>query len=496
MKRLRLGLQGKFAISLVVMLLAIVGVVTTIIAVQYRSRMEKVYSDAAFDMASYAAKILDADKIRTYYKTGRKDAYYEEMRTLLLRAKQSFGVKYFYVVVPERDQMVYIWDVGEPGEKGVCDLLDRDDYYGGGNELMHAAFVKDAPHTILVTRNEEYGYLASAYLAILDKSGVPVALASVDVSMDEIDAQINGMILISAGFAVGILVLCLIGYWWCIRRIVIEPLDTLAGAARNFTSEREHGEGLVMDKVRISSKDEIGDLYAAMSKMEIDMTNYLDNLRKVTAERERVGAELNVAKQIQADKVSGISFSGDDLVLFGSYFAINPRIRAYTRTLLQQAHDAGAILYYDINFRKSHIADLPDTLGNIVENCRLSDIVRGSDEDFGYLFGTEDPVEIYERHISPLCSTFICTCGGNPVHVFVNGEHCTFPVLPVETISTIGAGDNFNAGFLYAMLALGIRKGALAEADWKSMTAIAGQFSAEVCRSMFNYVGKEFKVRL
>ena len=199
---------------------------------------------------------------------------------------------------------------------------------------------------------------------------------------------------------------------------------------------------------------------------------------------------------LQADKVSGISFSGDDLVLFGSYFAINPRIRAYTRTLLQQAHDAGAILYYDINFRKSHIADLPDTLGNIAENCRLSDIVRGSDEDFGYLFGTEDPVEIYERHISPLCSTFICTCGGNPVHVFVNGEHYTFPVLPVETISTIGAGDNFNAGFLYAMLALGIRKGALAEADWKSMTAIAGQFSAEACRSMFNYVGKEFKVRL
>ena len=306
MRNLRMGLQGKFAISLVVMLLAIVVSVTAIIAVQYRSRMEKLYSDAAFDMASYAAKILDADKIRAYYKTGKKDAYYEEMRTLLLRAKQAFGVKYFYVVVPERDQMVYIWDVGEPGEQGVCDLLDRDDYYGGGNELMHAAFAKDAPHTILVTRNEEYGYLASAYLAILDRNGAPVALASVDVSMDHIDKQVNGMILISAGFAVGVLLLCLAGYWWCIRRIVIEPLDKLAGAARNFTSERERGEGLVMEKVRISSKDEIGELYRAMSKMEIDMANYLDNLRKVTAERERVGAELNVAKQIQADMLPSI----------------------------------------------------------------------------------------------------------------------------------------------------------------------------------------------
>lgn len=199
---------------------------------------------------------------------------------------------------------------------------------------------------------------------------------------------------------------------------------------------------------------------------------------------------------LQANKVSGISFDKDDLVLFGSYFAINPRIREYTGMLLQQAHDAGSILYYDINFRKSHIADLPDTMGNIVENCRLSDIVRGSDEDFGYLFGTKDPEEIYERHISPLCRNFICTCGGRPVHVFTDGKHFTFPVLPVETVSTIGAGDNFNAGFLYALLALGIGRDDIKDADWKSIVSIAGQFSAEVCRSIFNYVGEEFSASL
>lgn len=200
---------------------------------------------------------------------------------------------------------------------------------------------------------------------------------------------------------------------------------------------------------------------------------------------------------LQAEKVTGLSFDKEDLVLFGSYFAINPRIRNYTRMLLQQAHGAGAVLYYDINFRKNHIADLPDTLGNIIENCTLSDVVRGSDEDFGYLFGTTDPVEIYERHISHLCPTFICTCGSGPVHVFAGGRHLTFPVPPVETVSTIGAGDNFNAGFLYAMLALGIGKETLiTESCWKDVAGIAGQFSAEVCRSMFNYVGREFKVLL
>lgn len=301
MKRSFWGLQAKFAITLIVMMLFLVGAVTTIIAVQYRERMESIYSNVAFDMASYASRIIDADRVRTYYQTGEKDAYYEEMRRTLLHMKQAFDVKYFYVVVPEKDEMVYIWDVGEPGEEGVCDLLDRDAYYGGGNELMHAAFAKDAPRTILVTRNEEYGYLASAYVAILDKEGEPVALASVDVSMDWINARINHMILVTASCAVGVLLLCLSVYWWIARRKVIEPLNRLAGAARNFMSERERGDGLVMSRISVTSKDEIGDLYLAMSKMEVDMSRYLENLRKVTAEQERVGAELSVATRIQAE---------------------------------------------------------------------------------------------------------------------------------------------------------------------------------------------------
>ena len=195
------------------------------------------------------------------------------------------------------------------------------------------------------------------------------------------------------------------------------------------------------------------------------------------------------------DKVSGISFCKDDLVLFGSYFAINPKIRNYTSALLHKAHDTGAILYYDINFRKSHLKDLADTYDNIVENCSLSDIVRGSDEDFGYLFGTTDPEEVYCKHISPLCPLFICTCGPEPIHIFTPSLHLTIPVPQVETVSTIGAGDNFNAGLLYSLLAKGLGKDRLCDIqaeEWKDIVDIADSFSIEVCRSMDNYVDRDF----
>ena len=189
--------------------------------------------------------------------------------------------------------------------------------------------------------------------------------------------------------------------------------------------------------------------------------------------------------------LKGITFKPDDIVLFGSYFAVNPVIRPFTSRLLNQAREAGAVIYYDINFRKPHISELKQILPSIQENCRLSDFVRGSDEDFGYLFGTQDPVIIYKDFISPLCRNFICTCGAEPVHVFTGESHMVFPVERTETVSTIGAGDSFNAGFIYSLFSKGITRADISRLDgetWAALIGTAGKFSAEVCRSIFNYV--------
>lgn len=195
--------------------------------------------------------------------------------------------------------------------------------------------------------------------------------------------------------------------------------------------------------------------------------------------------------------VPDLGFQKSDMVLFGSYFAINPAIRSFTKGLIQAAHDAGAIIYYDINFRKGLLDRLPEIKPLIEENCRLSDFVRGSKEDFGYLYGCFDPEEIYEKHVSPLCKNFIYTRGAEPLHVFTPELHETFAVPQVKTVSTIGAGDNFNAGFVYGMLKEGILKEqvkGLGLEDWGRLTAVASKFSSSVCQSPFNYVDDDFEV--
>lgn len=177
----------------------------------------------------------------------------------------------------------------------------------------------------------------------------------------------------------------------------------------------------------------------------------------------------------------------DDIVLFGSFFAINPVIRPVVSAFLHGAKEAGAWLYYDVNFRKNHIAELPQILGNIEENMRLANVVRGSMEDFEYMYGLTDGAAIYER-VNQFCDTLILTDGARTIRVYTAADCTTYPVTPIETISTVGAGDNFNAGYIYAKL-----QGLDAQADRIMM---AQRWSQDVCRQIGNNISDELVAAL
>lgn len=192
-----------------------------------------------------------------------------------------------------------------------------------------------------------------------------------------------------------------------------------------------------------------------------------------------------------------------DIVVFGSFFAVNPVLRPLVKAFLESAYKAGAFIYYDINFRASHIDDIPFILPAIIENMKMSTVVRGSLEDFQYLYTTpEHPLsaaEVYERYIKPYCPCFICTNGGKPVELFTPALRAEFPSTPVETVSTIGAGDNFNAGFVYGVdKAYGEGKelafDKMPVEAWQPLIAYGQRFSSAVCQSFDNYVDKDFCV--
>ena len=189
--------------------------------------------------------------------------------------------------------------------------------------------------------------------------------------------------------------------------------------------------------------------------------------------------------------------NADDIVLFGSYYALNPVIRPQVKGFLDYAKERGAILYYDVNFRASHQHEVMKLTPNLLENFELADIVRGSSEDFQILFKKDDPDVVYRSQIMFYTKKFIYTQAAQPVELRADGGlKKQYPVDPIETVSTVGAGDNFNAGFIYGLIRYGITRreieSGLQEEQWDEVMRCAQQFSKETCKSLYNYISREF----
>lgn len=189
--------------------------------------------------------------------------------------------------------------------------------------------------------------------------------------------------------------------------------------------------------------------------------------------------------------------NADDIVLFGSFFALNPVIRPQVYAFLDYARQRGAILYYDVNFRASHKNEVMKVTPNLLDNLEMADIVRGSSEDFEILFRQHDADTVYRSQIAFYTKKFIYTRSADPVEVRGDsGFSKQYPVLPTETVSTIGAGDNFNAGFIYGLIKNGITRQhidqGLTESQWDALVSSALDFSAECCMDIYNYVSEEY----
>lgn len=185
----------------------------------------------------------------------------------------------------------------------------------------------------------------------------------------------------------------------------------------------------------------------------------------------------------------------DDILLFGSYFALNPVLRQQVRRLLKYARSREALIYYDINFRATHRDEAPELLPTIIENFQFADIVKGSDEDFEIIFGTDDWRQVYHRKIETYCKIFICTQGAKGATLLVGNEEFTVEGKSIQPVSTVGAGDSFNAGTICGIIRNGLLRSDIQNVSIAASKLIASMnvgvdFATEVCLSLENYVKK------
>mgnify|MGYP002603449832 FL=1 len=188
----------------------------------------------------------------------------------------------------------------------------------------------------------------------------------------------------------------------------------------------------------------------------------------------------------------------DDIFVFGSYYSLNPVLRTRMVEFLQYAQERKAIIYYDPNFRKAHAHEAIRLMPTVLENLEFADIVRGSDEDFQNLYGKSDAQKVYKEHIQFYCDRFLTTHGANGVNLHTRNFTRHFDSPQIQPLSTIGAGDNFNAGIIYGLLKYDVRHADLPSLDqdtWGKIIRCGMDLASEVCQSYDNYISKEFAAK-
>ena len=170
------------------------------------------------------------------------------------------------------------------------------------------------------------GYLlVMVFSVLLVGIAVDHALESAPISME----QQWEYIFLVVGIALNVMFVVLLPFLHYIEKYITGPVEYLVEQVNAFAGRDHYADAqqnLQMDKImeKINTGDEIEALSESFARMMGDITSYVRNLVTVTAEKERIGAELNVAAQIQADMLPRIFPPYPEKKEFDLYATMDP----------------------------------------------------------------------------------------------------------------------------------------------------------------------------
>ncbi len=267
-----------------------------------------------------------------------------------------------------------------------------------------------------ITNTAEYGWLVSAGYPIYDSNGEVVAFGCADISMNVIKAESSVFTVMLLIITIAIALILTAIYIFAIKKAVVNPINRLSDAATSYIQE---DNGNAFSELQITTGDEIENLSDAMKKMEGDIKDYIANLTAVTAEKERIGAELNVATQIQMDMLPRIFPTFTNKTEYELFASMDP------------AKEVGGDFYDFFIIDEDHLGlVVADVSGKGVPAALFMVIAKTLIKNRAMMGGT--PAEVLAYANEQLCE-------GNDAELFVT---VWFAILDVKT----GKGLAANAG--------------------------------------------------
>jgi len=128
-----------------------------------------------------------------------------------------------------------------------------------------------------------------------------------------------------------------------------------------------------------------------------------------------------------------------------SYF-IQDRLRPHVPELCQRARAAGLSISLDTNYDPSNRWD-----GGIAQVLDLVDVFLPNETEACRISGQAEIEDAIAR-LAARIPTLAVKLGGKGAAALAKGQRVDLPALPIHVVDTVGAGDSFDAGFLYGYL--------------------------------------------
>jgi fructokinase len=159
-----------------------------------------------------------------------------------------------------------------------------------------------------------------------------------------------------------------------------------------------------------------------------------------------------------------IPFGEIEAIHVGSTTLANDRGAAETLAMIRDAAGSTTISF-DPNCRPNLVSDKARYVDQMDAFADAADIVRMSDVDFAFLYGSSDYGERAKSLLTAKTSLVVITRGIKGAQAWHREAGLLEVEAPIiDVVDTVGAGDSFQAALLFALRAIGrIRRGALAQ---------------------------------
>jgi fructokinase len=150
---------------------------------------------------------------------------------------------------------------------------------------------------------------------------------------------------------------------------------------------------------------------------------------------------------LKAGQLPESLFAAADYLVTGTLELAYPDSRQAIEKALELAKKHQLGIFLDINWRPVFWL-APDRAPALIrELLSQVDLVKCSDDEAEWLFGTSDPTVIAEQ--LPGIKGVLVTAGDRGCAYQLGENRGKMPAFPIETVDTTGAGDGFVAGFLH-----------------------------------------------